>query len=209
MIDSPSIGNWFTTPIYSDFAKGQQFDLIQQEISVAIDDLKKNNIFSKNESWDPNTHRLSDINFEKNFILEYNLNELFSEIGRHVYNYTTQLETPPHKIKKFKIVTSWATQTLQNEYAHVHTHGSYDMSGVYYFKTNNKDGNLFFRSPARELSLCWPFEHIASQVDYIPKEGQIILFPGWLEHGTRANLTENERISISFNISFSRDHLLD
>ena len=31
MIDSPSIGNWFPTPIYSDFAKSQQFDLIQQE----------------------------------------------------------------------------------------------------------------------------------------------------------------------------------
>ena len=37
---------------------------------------------------------------------------------------------------------------------------------------------------------------------YTPKEGKILLFPGWLEHGVKTNLTDNVRMSLSFNVYF-------
>jgi ectoine hydroxylase-related dioxygenase (phytanoyl-CoA dioxygenase family) len=34
------------------------------------------------------------------------------------------------------------------------------------------------------------------------KDGDIILFPAWLQHSTMENATDEERISIAFNINF-------
>ena len=35
-----------------------------------------------------------------------------------------------------------------------------------------------------------------------PTEGELILFPGWLDHGVQTNDTDDERVSVSFNIRF-------
>jgi uncharacterized protein (TIGR02466 family) len=85
-------------------------------------------------------------------------------------------------------------------YAVMHDHGSSDISGVYYYKTNEQDGNLFFQTPNKLLSSNFLFKSIPSIVEYTPKVGKIVLFPGWLNHGVHTNTTDNERVSISFNI---------
>ena len=36
------------------------------------------------------------------------------------------------------------------------------------------------------------------------KEGRLILFPAWLHHEVPVNRTEHERVSISFNIVFTK-----
>jgi hypothetical protein len=39
-------------------------------------------------------------------------------------------------------------------------------------------------------------------IEIIPKDGDIILFPAWLQHSTMENSVDEERISIAFNINF-------
>ena len=36
---------------------------------------------------------------------------------------------------------------------------------------------------------------------FVPKEGDLYLFPSWAKHGVTPNTTKNNRISISFNLS--------
>ena len=37
-------------------------------------------------------------------------------------------------------------------------------------------------------------------MEFIPCDGEIILFPSWLMHNTCPNTTDEERISVAFNI---------
>ena len=37
-------------------------------------------------------------------------------------------------------------------------------------------------------------------MSYVPEEGKLIIFPGWLLHGVKQNLSDEDRIVISGNI---------
>jgi hypothetical protein len=36
------------------------------------------------------------------------------------------------------------------------------------------------------------------------KSGTLIVFPAWLQHSVDTNASEHERVSVSFNVMFSR-----
>ena len=38
-------------------------------------------------------------------------------------------------------------------------------------------------------------------MEIIPQDGDLFLFPAWLQHGTRPNKSDSPRVSISFNIN--------
>jgi len=207
MNDSP-LQHWFSTPIYCEFIEEPALSEIQTDLLNAVNDLKIKNQFSKNKNWGSSAHRLSDVSFSRDFLEEYQLDSFLNELSKHVYKYMELLETPMPKIREFKIMQSWVTQTSKGEHAHVHSHGSCDLSGAYYIQTNGQDGNIFFKSPNRLLGTSWPFEHLPELSAYKPQVGKLLLFPSWLEHGVQENRTDHERISLSFNIAFARDHLL-
>ena len=100
---------------------------------------------------------------------------------------------------------SWFTKTLHNKYAHLHDHGSCDVSGVYYLKTNGEDGNLLFRDPYNACATNYIYQVTTSNDSTLPLEqGLIAFWPGMIQHRTQPNKTQHERISLSFNISFVR-----
>jgi uncharacterized protein (TIGR02466 family) len=44
---------------------------------------------------------------------------------------------------------------------------------------------------------------INSAVQYVsPEIGTMIMFPSWLEHGVKQNMSDAERISFAFNMEF-------
>ena len=105
--------------------------------------------------------------------------------------------------KKYEL-QSWFSKFTPGDYAQIHNHKHVDISGVYYYKTNGDDGDFFFESPNPHLSTSYTFGHLGRRWEYKPKSGKILLFPGWLNHGVKTNETKDERISLSFNIIFSR-----
>ena len=90
----------------------------------------------------------------------------------------------------------------KGNYAHIHKHGFSDISGVYYYRTNGSDGDIFFETPVTETgcSKFWMNHSLTFSIP--PEKGLILLFPGWLSHGVRTNTTDNQRISLSFNINY-------
>jgi uncharacterized protein (TIGR02466 family) len=194
------INYYYPTPVYHGYVQPAVRNTIQNDLQKVVDDYKSKDGFQKNTKWGLDTHSLTDPTFASNFIEHYSLNNFVDEVKFHVQSYMKDIGA--NHIKFFKITESWITSTKKDEYAILHTHGDSDLSGVYYFKTNGNDGSIYFRSPNRFIANSRAFYHAPDQIETNPEVGKFILFPGWLEHGVLANTTDNERISISFNISF-------
>ena len=196
---------WFAIPIYQNYVREANFQAIQSQFQTVVDDLKDKDMFKSKQNW--NSHKLSDSTFTKNFLDEYKLDLFKQELDDHIYSYLKVINSPiieKEETFKYTIIGSWMTLTEQYQYAHIHSHGHADLSGVYYFKTNGEDGNIFFQDPNKMMASGYCFSHISSRQEFTPAPGKILLFPGWLEHGVGTNTTDNERISVSFNIQFKR-----
>jgi len=90
-----------------------------------------------------------------------------------------------------------------------HSHPGCDLSGVLWVKCPDKSGNIVFHSP----SSFETFQEIESYTEdfknnnnyhhsylFPPMEGRMLIFPSHLEHDVRENLSNEDRISVSFNI---------
>lgn len=181
----------FVTPIYASFVS--DFPKIKYKIDNVIDKVN----YSYKSEWGE-THLLSDTGFGENIINKLRLKCLSDEIDKHVRNYCDELN---FKYKKYKM-TSWVAKFQPGDFAHIHEHGHSDISGVFYYKTNEDDGDLVFTSPNPFLKTSKLFAGTELSWIHKPIEGKILLFPGWIPHGVKTNETDNIRISISFNINF-------
>ena len=181
----------FVTPIYASFVS--DFPKIKYKIDNVIDKVN----FSYKSEWGK-THLLSDTGFGENIISKLKLKCLSDEIDKHVRNYCDELN---FKYKKYKM-TSWVAKFQPGDFAHIHEHGHSDISGVFYYKTNEDDGDLVFTSPNPFLKTSKLFAGTELSWIHKPIEGKILLFPGWIPHGVKTNETDNIRISVSFNINF-------
>lgn len=188
------VENLYPTPIYVSNVK--QFVEIQNEFDNIVNQLQ----FDTKENWG-NTHYLSSIDFDSNLFDKYDAEYFKEELDFHLRNYCRELE---FKFKRYK-TDSWMSMFKNGNYGHIHSHGHVDISGVYYYKTNTEDGDLFFECPVPNIgsSYCYYNKYCQRWV-HKPEEGKILLFPGWIKHGITTNKTDNTRISISFNITFDR-----
>ena len=87
-----------------------------------------------------------------------------------------------------------------------HRHESSVVSGAFYIKLPEGDcGNFYVVSPLQQYMMCQHFIKDSIYGDYfydVPiKENHLYLFPSWLEHGSRVNKTDSDRITVSFNTS--------
>jgi len=89
----------------------------------------------------------------------------------------------------------------------LHFHANCHFSGVYYVSLKAPEcGSIYFRDPrvaSRMMTypIDKPTEFTTEEVRMRPEEGRMYVFPGWLEHGVDENLSERDRISISFNVA--------
>jgi uncharacterized protein (TIGR02466 family) len=204
MMDGPSLRHAFATPIYTCNLNADTLKNVQEELEPIYEDLLAKNKFQHNRN--SHSHMISDITFTENLLDNYNTENFKKELNLHLKHYLSLIRANI-EIKngsEYTITSSWMTLNKQNSYAVVHSHGSSDLSGVYYFKTNGKDGNLFFETPIKMNKANYCFRHYATTEEIAPKVGNIILFPGWMEHGVGTNQTDNDRVSLSFNIDFKR-----
>ena len=190
----PKVLSLFPTPIYK--SPISNFSEVQKEIDDCIEDVD----FRLVGEWGT-THYLSDPYFKTSIVDEKNLDNLRSGIDIALSEYCGELR---YGYAEYDIITSWMTLFKKNNYAHIHSHGEADLAGVYYYKTGTSDvdSSFFFCTPAvgSEASIFWGEQRISMR----PEEGTILLFPGWLRHGVTTNETDDDRVSISFNIVFDK-----
>jgi uncharacterized protein (TIGR02466 family) len=105
-------------------------------------------------------------------------------------------------IKDVLVNQLWININSKNDWNSVHQHSQYHISGTYYVKTNKNCGEICFRDPrpgALTNNVYKIYEQYPIQF-FNPEDGMLILFPSFLDHYVKPNKSEEDRISISFDI---------
>ena len=183
----------FATPIY--FAMVENVKEIKEEFNQIIKNL---HFYDTPEMWGK-PHKLTTKNFEDNIIQENNMEVIKKVIDINIRLFLEMLKLPYQEY----LLTSWITSYDKGEYAPVHNHLNADISGVYYYETNGKDGDIFFVTPCLVITASM-FNKVSENYYVPPEEGKLLLFPGWLQHGVATNTTSSNRKSLAFNIYFRK-----
>ena len=108
---------------------------------------------------------------------------------------------------KFNLEDGWFNINRKNHSNDFHVHPHCSWSAVYYVTPTDKTG-IVFRDPRlrKDMDDCESFrvgndKHTGALAVRDIKEGTVIFFPSWLEHGVEQNLTDKVRISIACNFS--------
>lgn len=140
-----------------------------------------------------------NLDFDLPFLHRSNLLERIAQAAREY------AEVCRFKYKDIRIHLIWVNINGKNCSNTVHTHPGCHVSGVYYVKCPEKCGNIIFLHPCTQLILReYNLHELGTEVCYAvkPKEDKLVLFPSWIEHQVGPNLSDEDRISISFNVSF-------
>ena len=113
--------------------------------------------------------------------------------------------------KQFNDGHLWANVNGEGNFNAMHTHPESILSGTVYLKFDGEEQGIIEFFDAREGSptahwQCYTqFEEknlLTNDVySVVPKEGDILFFPGWLKHWVSPNQSDEDRVSISFNMS--------
>jgi uncharacterized protein (TIGR02466 family) len=161
-------------------------------------------------------HMINDINSKrisspkKNWQSEPNLNEqdVYSKLIDKIATHTAQyLEEMKYKYEGFKITGMWANVLDRNEFHRPHNHSNNMLSGVYYLKSRKEHPGIVFQDPRTQVDILVPeireYNKTNSSIwSYDCIEDRMIIFPAWLKHYVPVNETDDERVSISWNIMF-------
>lgn len=105
----------------------------------------------------------------------------------------------------------WMNINPKASFNRPHIHADSTFSGVYYVKCNDKSGNLCFKHPSmahqfiiKEETVDQYTDDLASHWTIYPKAGTLVIFPAWLEHYVEPNTSDEDRISIAFNVAIDK-----
>lgn len=126
------------------------------------------------------------------------MDKIWEQISSTVNSYAEDLElrhliTNNHVLKLMNI---WVNVNPPGSFNHVHVHPGSLLSGVLWVKYPEESGCLGFRDPNEMNNYC-----LGENVHpVIPTEGSMAIFPAFVPHSVEPNESEENRISISFNL---------
>ena len=191
---------FFSTPVWID--EINNFESINSELKNYIHKEKEKNPEGTNKSnvngWHSEEFDLKNENL-KNFIAEISKN-----IGNAINDMGWDLET-----QLAKITSMWSIINTKDAFNEKHHHGNSALSAAYYVKAEKNAGDIVFFDPRQANVFHHPISkkanNINAQVQSVtPKAGTLVLFPSYVEHKVNPNLSNEERIVISFNVSLIR-----
>mgnify|MGYP001268247837 CR=1 FL=1 len=187
---------FFPTPVWT--LQLKNYKNINEEMYSFIKDSQNNDqkgIHKSNiKGWHSKDFSLQE-NETKNFI-----NFILPSIEKVIIDMNWE-----RKKQSIKISNMWAIVNIGGSTNLRHQHGNSTISGAYYVRAPKNCGDIVFYDP-RPAPVFYSPEAISpnflnAQVNGIsPKEGALILFPSYVDHSVNENLSNEERIVISFNI---------
>lgn len=102
----------------------------------------------------------------------------------------------------------WAIANAPGSSNSSHVHPGALWSGVYYIQAADGAGDIEFTDP-RAANVMQQARHTEkpelcrTAIRYTPRAGLMLMFPSWLYHSVHPNLSQQERVILSFNLSQS------
>ena len=84
----------------------------------------------------------------------------------------------------------------------LHTHTEDAWAGIYYVQSEGT-GNLMFHNPANTLQQCNKLSPFIRKTGIMPKDGMLILWPGWVPHEVEENKSNQQRINLAWGVNFN------
>ena len=192
---------FFSSPVWA--SKIDSYDEINKEILIYLEKLKDLNPKGITKS---NLQGWHSENFKLNEDMPKKIISLFKK------NINTALDDMNWNLEKqhAKITSMWAIINKMGASNHKHQHGNSDLSAAYYVKAPLDCGDIVFYDPRPAAVFkhpsCKSPNILNATVNSIkPEEGLLVLFPSYLEHSVNANLSNQKRIVISFNLSMENN----
>ena len=119
-----------------------------------------------------------------------------------------------YKFPNMLLTSLWININKKNNFNCVHNHPACDLSGVLWINIPKESGNFEFVSPHSftGYSVIHSYSEKFKSDTYnypgykmYPKEGSMLVFPSYLQHKVEPNKSDEDRISISFNIEIDRN----
>src|SRR2546423_2076736 len=108
----------------------------------------------------------------------------------------------------YQITGCWATVLSRGAAHPIHQHPNNFLSGVYYVRTHRGADTINFHDPRNQTGIIRPpvVELTAPNTDQVVvrvRSGELVMFPSYLQHSVDANMSGEQRISVSFHLMFS------
>tara|TARA_B100000989_G_scaffold219710_1_gene167618 strand:+ start:4052 stop:4648 length:597 start_codon:yes stop_codon:yes gene_type:complete len=194
-MSSPNL--FFPTPVW--VSQLENYDEINDKILSYIknmqDEDKEGIIKSNIKGWHSKDFNLKNpkvVDFI-NYISPY-INKVIQDMDWDVNN------------QLVKISNMWAVINIGGASNARHHHGNSAISAAYYVRAPKNCGEIVFYDPRPAPVFSHPrasgpntFNAMVNSIN--PIEGGLVLFPSYLDHSVNPNLSNEERIVVSFNIS--------
>ena len=194
----------FPTPLFECSIQGHKE--LNLELTKYIHKLRENDEVGLDKSnsgggWHSPFFEISKSEILKKFVLK--IFPFIHDITTKQYNWNC---TPD----KIRINSMWSVVNQKNSFNLRHFHPNCNLSAAYYVKAKEKCGNIKFYDPIDQKSMQSPnkkeLNDLSSEViTVVPNEGDLLIFPSYLHHSVEENLSEDERIVISFNIEILKN----
>jgi uncharacterized protein (TIGR02466 family) len=106
-----------------------------------------------------------------------------------------------------RFLNMWININYQNCLNNIHIHHGSILSGVYYLKCPKNCGDISFHRNFSETFILKTAANLLedntfnyTNIRFAVEEKKLLLFPSWLPHSVEPNQSEEERISIAFNM---------
>jgi len=102
---------------------------------------------------------------------------------------------------KMLMTELWVNYQHKYQYQEYHDHRERVISGIYYIDVPEGTPGIMMKTPLKaNFDDLFFDEDAVQEVNHLEIEtGDILLFPSWLDHGVKANMTDNARVNIAFN----------
>ena len=188
---------FFPTPVWA--LQLDNYKEINEEMYTFIKKTQNNDQIGINKSNIKGWH-------SKDFDLQETVTKNFIEfISPAIEGVITDMNWEKEK-QKININNMWAIINTGGSKNLRHQHGNSTISGAYYVRAPENSGDIVFYDPRPAPVYSYPKavnpNILNAQVNGIsPKEGALVLFPSYLDHSVNENLSNDERIVVSFNIT--------
>jgi len=191
---------FFSTPIWT--SKIDDYEKINNMMHNYIYNLQKKDpkgvVKSNLKGWHSKNFNIKD-DEPKNFIeaIKKNINKAINDMAWDL------------RSQEVTLSNMWAIINKRGAMNQKHHHSNSDLSAAYYVTAKEGCGDIIFYDPRPGIVYKHPISIKPNLLNAAnngvkPEPGMLILFPSYLEHSVNPNMSDNERIVISFNISLEK-----
>ena len=191
----------FPTPVFH--FRVENYQELNTELENYILNLKKKDEKGQKKSnaggWHSQNFDLTNDNTAKKFakiIEKFYKKVIIDEMG---WKYNSD---------RVKIEGMWSIINKKGSFNIQHNHPNSYLSAAYYVRHPEKSGKIRFFDPREQKNIRYPkikkyTDLSAVIIEKDPKEGDLLIFPSYLYHSVGENLSEDDRIVVSFNVEIN------